>query len=375
VSLPAIPDVASSPPPRRRRRLALAAAVLAGVPLLGALVLLALPAPIDAAPWQPPSPPPLVGPLAADAALADAELLAVGLPGPEDVAFDADGRLYTGAADGRIWRLDPANPTAPEVFAETGGRPLGLRFGPDGALYVADAERGLLVVAADGEVRPLADEADGAPITYADELDVARDGTVYFSDASARFARGFPFDLLESRPHGRLLAYDPGTGVTRVVLDGLYFANGVVLSPAQDYVLVVESFRYRITRFWLAGPLAGQTDRFAENLVGIPDNIDVGADGSYWVAMNNLRPALLDGLHPRPFLKNQLAKLGEGAWRALAARTRYGLVVRLDPEGRVIDSLHDPGGRLFNLSTATPHDGHLYLGTLFGEAVGRVPLP
>jgi sugar lactone lactonase YvrE len=246
-----------------------------------------------------------------------------------------------------------------------------LRFDAEGNLIVADSEKGLLAVSPAGEVKTLTDSAGGSTITYADELDIARDGTVYFSDASTRFERGFPYDMLEARPHGRLLSYDPRTGETEVLADGLHFANGVALTSEEDSVLVVESFRYRITRIWIEGTRVGGREVFADNLLGVPDNLHRAPDGTYWVAMNNVRPALIDRLHPRPLLKEQLAKLGQERLRALADRSRYGLVVRLDESGEVMRSLHDPGGRPYNLSTAVPHGGHLYLGTLFGYSIGR----
>jgi sugar lactone lactonase YvrE len=49
---------------------------------------------------------------------------------------------------------------------------------------VADGVRGLLAVDTAGTVRLLADSADGTPIAFADDLDVASNGTVYLSDAT-----------------------------------------------------------------------------------------------------------------------------------------------------------------------------------------------
>ena len=82
------------------------------------------------------------------------------------------------------------------------------------------------------------------------ELLSGHDGTVYFSDASSKFAEEENhLDMLEARPHGRLLAYDPASATTTVLLDDLYFANGVALSEAEDFVLINETYRYRIRRY------------------------------------------------------------------------------------------------------------------------------
>ena len=97
------------------------------------------------------------------------------------------------------------------------------------------------------------------------------------------------FDLLEARPHGRLLRYDPATRQTTVLLRDLYFANGVALSRGEDFVLVNETYRYRTRRFWLKGPKAGTSDVFLDNLPGFPDNIDGNRKGSFWLALFTVR--------------------------------------------------------------------------------------
>jgi ribose transport system permease protein len=48
----------------------------------------------------------------------------------------------------------------------------------------------------------------------------------------------------------------------------------------------------------------------------------------------------------------------------------------VDEDGRVLRSLHDPGGRRVpQITTAREHDGFLYLGTLDGSWVGKLALP
>jgi sugar lactone lactonase YvrE len=348
-------------------------AVLAGVVVVALAALLLLPAPVDPAAYAPPSPPPLSGALTPNLALREAERLLEGeVHGPEDVAFDADGRLYASTADGKVVRLAPGGRA--EDFAVTGGRPLGLRFDPRGNLVVCDSYRGLLSVDPGGRITVLATEAAGVPFRFTDNLDVARDGTIYFSDASSKFGQDqYLYDLLEARPHGRLLRHDPLDGRTRVLLPELAFANGVALQGAEEFLLVGETYRYRVLRHWLKGPRAGTTDVFADNLPGFPDNIGRGPRGTFWVALFTVRNPLMDALHPRPWAKRLLSKLPRFAWPRPAP---YGLVLELDEEGRVLRSLHDPGGeRVTQVTTAREHEGHLYLGTLHERWIGRLALP
>jgi len=71
------------------------------------------------------------------------------------------------------------------------GRPLGLRFHREtGELYVADAYYGLMVIGQSGGVASsIAREADGDLIRFANDLDVHRNGSVFFTDTSMRYSR------------------------------------------------------------------------------------------------------------------------------------------------------------------------------------------
>lgn len=349
-----------------------ALAVLLGLLGLCLLVLVLLPSAIDPLAYDPPPAPALIGPLAPNEALRSAELLAEGrIHGPEDVAFDSAGRLYAATADGTVERFDASGP---QRFATTGGRPLGMRFTPSGDLVVCDSSRGLLSIDPEGRVSVLASEAEGVAFRLTDNLDIAGDGTVYFSDASSRYGQpDYMLDLLEARPHGRLLRYDPATRQTTVLLRDLYFANGVALSRNEDFVLVNETYRYRTRRLWLQGPKAGTSDVFLDNLPGFPDNIDGNRKGSFWLALFTVRNPIGDTLHPHPWLKTLLAKLPRFTW---PRPKPYGLVLEVDEEGRILRSLHDPGGRRVpQITTAREHDGFLYLGTLGGSWVGKLKLP
>src|SRR5262245_16013284 len=149
--------------------------------------LLAWPVPVEPVAFSPAAAPALIGPYAPNDRLAAVERLARGVgPGPEDVAFDARGRLYAGYEAGRLVGF-AADGTDPKPLATTGGRPLRRAFDPEGRLIVADARRGLLAVTPDGSVSELARGHGGRAFRLTDDLDVAGDGTIVFSDASSRF--------------------------------------------------------------------------------------------------------------------------------------------------------------------------------------------
>ena len=340
---------------------------------MASIYLLIWPVSIDPEAWTPPEAPALTGVYEPNALLALVERLGRGAGiGAEDVAIDRSGRIYGGFEDGRVVRLQPDG-TQPEMFAETGGRPLGMQFDRSGNLVVCDSPRGLISIAPDGTVTVLSTEQGGVAYRFADDVDIAADGTVYFSDASSRFdVTQSTADLMEHRPNGRLLAYDPGTGTSRLVVDRLYFANGVALSPDQSFVLVVETGKYRVRRHWLAGPRQGQTEIFIDNLPGFPDGISSNGKGIFWLALVSPRKPDVDALLERPFLRKLIMRLPEAM---IPAAENYGFVLGLDGSGRVVHNLQDPAASFALISSVEEHDGKLYLGSLVEDAIGRVPVP
>lgn len=351
--------------------------MMAIIPIAASLYLLAWPVPIDPVAWKAPSDPGYTGPYEANQRLASIQILPIGdNQGPEDVALDDDGRIYASTHQGRIVRLE-ADGSAPENWVATGGRPLGIDFDSRGNLIVADAFRGLLSVAPDGAITELADTADGVPIGYADDVDVAADGKIYFSDASSKFgaeASGGTYeasllDLMEHGGHGRLLVYDPAEGRAKTLLDQLNFANGVAVSPDETYVLVNETGSYRVIRYWLAGPRAGQAEPLVERLPGFPDNISTGAEGRFWVALVSPRNALMDHLSNKPFIRELVQRLP--AFVRPKAKA-YGHIIAIDGSGQVVKDLQDPSGRYPLNTSVTESDDCLYIGSLVAPGLGRL---
>jgi len=355
-----------------KRKLFLALLVLI-VALVG--YLLAWPVPINPVVWTPPVAPELTGIYAQNSELARIERLRVDGIAPEDVAIDSLDRIYCGTNDGRIFRFQ-ADGTKPEAFASTKGRPLGLMFDQNGNLIVADAMIGLMSIAPDGKSTVLSTEADGVPFRCTNDLDVAADGTIYFTDASYRFPlTELKADLLEHQPNGRLLAYDPRTKQTRVLLHDLYFANGVALSPekGQSFVLVNETGSYRVRRYWLKGPKQGQSDIFIDNLPGFPDGISSNGRDTFWLALVNQRDSALDGLMPHPFLRKMVMRLPNFLQPNIKP---YAFVLGLDSNGRVVRNLQDPSPQCFaQIANVVEHKGTLYFGSIGESAIGRMSLP
>jgi hypothetical protein len=345
---------------------------LAGVVVIAVLYLLLWPVPIDPVAWQPDPDPGLTGPHQPNEDLAPLARFGPELGhGPEDVTRGPDGSLYTGLLDGRILRFDDGRA---ELYADTGGRPLGMQFDGSGRLIVADADLGLLAVEPDGSIAVLVDEVDGARLLLTDDLDIAADGTIWFSDASRRFpVSQWILDFWEGRGTGRLLSHDPAGGETRVWLDELRFANGVALGPGDAYVLVNETLAARIWRLWLEGPRAGESELFIDRLPGYPDNLSFDGDDTFWVAMPAERQPALEGLADKPFARSLIMRLPERLRQIEPEPLAW--VVGLDTDGGVRYSLQTRAGDYRTVTSVNEFDGQLYLGSIDMAFVVRRPAP
>jgi sugar lactone lactonase YvrE len=362
----------------KAKRLVLFLAVVIAIVVL---YLFFWPVPISPVAWTPPPAPALTGQYQQNSLLSNTERLSLGTgtpnPGagfaPEDVALDAEGRIYSGLDDGRIMRLQ-ADGTRPEVFANTHGRPLGLAFDSSGNLIIADAIKGLLSIARDGSLTVLTTAADGLPFGCTNDLDIAADGTIYFTDASSKFPlTNFTADLLEHRGNGRFFSYDPKTKTTRTLLRDLSFANGVAVSPDQTFALVVETGAYRIHRVWLSGEKQGQSDIFVDNLPGFPDGISSNGKDKFWLALVTPRDSGLDALLPRPSLRKVVARLPKFLQ---PAPKRYSFVISLDTNAHLIDNFQNGSPDCYaEIANAVERNGALYFGSIGESAVGRYRLP
>jgi sugar lactone lactonase YvrE len=139
------------------------------------------------------------------------------------------------------------------------------------------------------------------------------------------------------------------------------------VAPDQRFVLVNETGAYRIRRFWLKGPRAGQNDIFIDNLPAFPDGVSQGSDSIFWVAMASPRKASVDNLMPRPFLRKVITRLPDFLQ---PAPTRFGFVLGLDMQGRVIYNLQDPSGKFTPITSVQEWNGNLFLGSLGSNGVG-----
>ena len=364
-----------------RKAAGVAALAVAGV----AAYLCLWPIPAEPVSWPAQKPPGYTGPFAQNTRLAGLRMIDTGSEvGPEHIAMGPDGKLYAAMHSGNLIRMEPDG-ARQEVFANTGGRVLGFDFDAQGRMIAADAMKGLLAITADRRVTVLTDRVSANdPIRYADAVVVAPDGTIYFTDASTRFAPAqwggtYPasvLDIIEQAATGRVLAHDPATGRTRIVARGFSFANGIALSSDGHSLFVNETGRYRL---WKVDDRANDLDVqsgspqasvLLDNLPGYPDNLMRGREGRIWVGLFKPRNPAADSLAERPFLRKILLRLPRFL---VPLGQSYGHVFAIDEDGRVTASLQDPSGAYPEATGATETADRLYIHSLHAHGIGWLP--
>lgn len=358
-----------------------------------------VPVPIEPVVWRPPKDAGYVGLHAVNTRLAHLQTISIGDEvGPEHVMIGPDGKLYAAVAGGKILRMNPDG-SALEVWAQTGGRVLGFDFDAHGRLIAADAVRGLLSVQPDAghKIDVLADKVtvDGKddPIRYADAVVVAKDGKIYFTDASRRFGpaqwggtfNASVLDIIEHSATGRVLVYDPATSQTRLVMTDLSFANGIALSADERTIFVAETGEYRVWKIAVdARDLSAKTiqDKLEKadgssnasillnNLPGYPDNLMRGLNGRIWLGFAKPRGAAADSMADSPFLRKVALRLPKALWPVPPA---YGHVIAFNEEGKIVADLQDPSGKYPETTGVTETADRLYIQSLHAPVLGWLP--
>ncbi|MBN9673873.1 SMP-30/gluconolactonase/LRE family protein [Labrenzia aggregata] len=325
------------------------------------------------------------GPFEINDRLSDVEVIALGeVESPEDVILDEDDNLYSGNRHGDIIRYFAPDYKTHEVYAHIGGAPLGMSFDRNGNLLVCVGGMGLYMVSkADRSVSKVTDETnrsvfsvvDDSRLRLADDLDIAPDGKIYFSEATIRYEmHDWPVDALESRGNGRIICYDPATKKTRTLLKNLVFPNGVCTAHDGKSILFAESWGCRINRYWLEGPRKGKLEVLADRLPGYPDNINRASDGTYWVAIMGMRSPALDlALRMPDFRRRMARRIAADQW--LYPNLNIGCVARFNDKGEFLESMWDRYATNHPMITSMrEHKGWLYLGGITNNRIGRIRL-
>jgi hypothetical protein len=201
----------------------------------------------------------------------------------------------------------------------------------------------------------------------------ASDGTIYFTEATSRFDfEHYVGSFLEHRGAGRLFRRDLD-GTVHVLLENLYFANGLALTPDESALLFVETGAYRISRLELSGKSAGRVHVIADNLPGMPDNMSKFIDGHVWVPLTNPRSRALDLLAVLPAAAAKLAWAIPERLRPAGRKTTW--LMAFDQHGEIVADLQESRAEFRFVTGVAEHRGQLYCAGLQNKAILALELP
>ncbi|XP_058811751.1 adipocyte plasma membrane-associated protein Hemomucin [Topomyia yanbarensis] len=343
------------------------------------------------------------------------------LYGPETLLVRGKD-LYVSVHGGEIYRINGPHithvaklgkPCEYSFEENVCGRPLGIAFDTQSdSLIVADAYYGIwLVELTTGDKKQLVSRdvvLDGKVVKRKARLfnsvAVAKNGDIYWTESTSDVDLEDGVYTIFANPSGRLFHFDRKTKKNTVLLDKLYFANGVALSPQEDFVLVVETMASQIRRVYLKGPKAGTDDVFIDGLPGLLDNL-VADDEGLWaplvLAADDENPSIPRLLSKVPLIRKFLARLlflaempfrflhqvwpSAHSQRILHAIGHFEMmsfmnpdrttIVRLDWQGNIVGSLHGFDRSVVSISHVVELGDYLYLGSPYNKYLARVKMP
>lgn len=358
----------------------------------------------------------LEGALAVNNKLNGAERIGEGeLIAPEAFAV-ANKTLYFGLKGGEIKKLAPGGKISSVINLgrpcggfwdeQNCGRPLGMQFDKHGMLYVVDGYFGIfkINVATGKSMQIISTEKpiEGKMAKIANSVAVSSDGSVYWTVSSCDVGLQDGVLSLFGDGSGRVFKFDPIKKTNTLLVDKLLFANGIVLSSKEDFLVVAETQKARLLRYWLKGPMAGSTEVFLDGLPGLPDNLRSNGKGGFFVPLVAPRfktfPSPHELLAPYPLVRRFLARLlslielpfelihrnfpNEITGRITYWVNNFAIVTPLLPKalivlevneaGEITDTLQSTDNNVCSVSDIEFVDQTYYLGSPFNEFLGRV---
>jgi hypothetical protein len=302
------------------------------------------------------------------------------LPGLDDVVAAPDGALFVSAGK-CVLRLSGAGFATREVVVEFNGDAGGLAIHPDGRLLACVAGRGL---AALDPARPSPrwlNAVDGQTLSGLTSVTASADGRIFAVEGSAgRPPEQWRRNLMEKRHNGRLIACEASLGSPATLLSGLHYPYGVAIAPDTGQLWLTESWAHRISCMALTANGSGQPTIVQRNLPGYPARLKLDGRGGFYLGLFARRTHLIEFvLKEDDFRAEMIASMSPDYWiapayaggsdclepmqiggvKALgiqkpwAPPRSYGLLVHLDGNGDLTDSIHSrAGGRYHGITGA-----------------------
>ncbi len=302
---------------------------------------------------------------------------------PDDMAFDAAGVLHV--STGKKVLRQSAGAGGWEEIASLPGNAGGLAFHPDGRLLVCVAGEGLAMMS--GDRTDWLRQAGGEALGCLTSVAVATDGTVFLTQGSGRNRPDdWVVDLMQRNATGLLIRHDPKADKAEIIARNLAYPAGVAVTPDDRHVLYSESWAHTLT---LCDRQGKARRKVVRNFPGYPCRLVPDGEGGYWVCLfaarthlvelvlsdTEFRTAMMAEIDPAYWIAPSLCATGSykeplqgggikklGLVKAWAPPRSYGLVVRINSEGDIMESLHSRvGGTCHGVTAACLHGEGLFV--------------
>ncbi len=143
----------------------------------------------------------------------------------------------------------------------------------------------------DGTIAVLLDGYQGKPLNAPNDVVVASDGAVWFTDPGYGIDGPYEGHAAQAELGRHVYRLDPKTGAARVVADDFVRPNGLCFSPDERRLYIVDSGvthggPAHIRVFDVAGEHLSNGRVFAEDFApGMTDGIRTDSDGNVWASM------------------------------------------------------------------------------------------
>jgi gluconolactonase len=215
--------------------------------------------------------------------LKDVQTIGSGLTRPEGVMALDDGSVYTADGHGRCSRIEKNGRTS--FWGDLGGTPNGICVDEKGNCIIANIGNGeVQSLSSSGKHSVLMTEAGGKRMYSPNFPFIDFHGRLWVSNSTDN--PDIDASLQMPIPDGCLVVITAGQ-LPRIVADGIYFANGVSVDAAEEYVYVAETMQRRILRYRInKDNSVGKAEVYGPDSLGklgFPDGIAFDEAGNLWV--------------------------------------------------------------------------------------------
>lgn len=221
---------------------------------------------------------------------------------------------------------------------------------------------------------------DNSMVTaFCNDMAISRDGKrMYWSEpfsyeGAAMGGGKNVYETLSLGEHGRIWCYNTETDTVSLVVDGLSFADGLLLeypddtSTQESSILVCETIRYCITRAHLTGSKAATAEPLWTDLPGMCDGLGYDENGNIWVGLLHARSGAVDTIYKHPWLKQILLRM-PSSW--FSGSKGCGLIA-FDPTcSKVLYYTLYTGDNISDIPVAVGTDGKIFLPSFVKEQSG-----